>query len=101
MNSNFFPNTERSEISGGDYFAARDSPATFFENGKELRITGGRYGTVGGTDTSQSSSSNATRSSTEGRDGDSYPARPRQSTRKSEAYQGAWGSLLMISFNWI
>ena len=99
--SDFFSNTESSEISGGEYLAARDSPATFFKNGKRLKITGGKYGTVDRTDTSQSSTPNATRSSTEGHDGNSYPARHRQSTRQSEVNQGVWRSSIMISLDWI
>jgi len=86
--SRFFSNTKKSRVDGGEYLADRDSPATFFKDDSDLMITGGRYGTVGRTDTSQSSSSNATRSSTGEHDDDPHPARHRKSTGKSEAYQG-------------
>ena len=94
--SGFFFNTKKSRIDGGEYLADRDSPATFFKDNSDLMITGGRYGTVGRTDTSQSSSSNATRSSTEWHEGYSYPASQIQPT---EAYQGAWGGSIMISLD--
>jgi hypothetical protein len=88
----FSLNNERYRSSGGTFIAsAGDSKVKYFSDSKNMKITGGRYGTLGRTDTTQSSggtSSNATHSSTfsqDGSDGDSHPSR--QSTGKIEAHQ--------------
>jgi hypothetical protein len=90
--ANYFSNNEGNEISGGEFIAsADDSKVKYFSDCKNMKITGGRYGTLGRTDATQSSggtSSNATHSSTfsqDGSDGDSHPSR--QSTGKREAHQ--------------
>ena len=75
----------------GEFIASvGDSEVKYFSDSKNMKITGGRYGTLG-TDTTQTSiatSTNPTRSSNlsqDGSDGDSHLTR--QATEKTEAHQ--------------
>jgi len=93
----FFSKGDGYEVSGGDFIATPgDSNVKYFSDCKNVRITGGRYGTMDRTETQSSgeTSSNATHSSTFSQDrSDRHSHSSRQRTGKTEAdQQGAWSS---------
>ena len=93
----FFSNGDGHEVSGGDFIATPGDPnAKYFSDCRNMKIMGGRYGTMDRTETQSSgeSSSNATHSSTFSRGGsDRYSHSSRQGTGRTAAdQQGAWSS---------
>jgi hypothetical protein len=92
----FFSKNDGHKVSGGDSIATPGDPnVKYFSDTKNMKITGGRYGTFDRTETQSfgETSSSATHSSTLSQDGSNRYSHPsRLSTETMANQQGAWSS---------